>query len=122
MILPILQYPDPKLLELSKEVTKFDDKLAELIANMVETCEATPNCVGLAAIQIGLPMRLSVIKNGKKESVEPLSGRGFMNFPGVGKLEYFLTDGLGSLPHSFPKVRDMFEYTLRYPGHAEMMN
>ncbi|HEX4922024.1 MAG TPA: saccharopine dehydrogenase C-terminal domain-containing protein [Candidatus Bathyarchaeia archaeon] len=63
-----------------------------------------------------------VIKNGKKESVEPLSGRGLLNFPGVGKLEYFLTDGLGSLPHSFPKVRDMFEYTLRYPGHAEMMN
>ena len=63
-----------------------------------------------------------VIKNGKKESVEPLSGRGFMNFPGVGKLEYFLTDGLGSLPHSFPNVRGMFEYTLRYPGHAEMMN
>lgn len=63
-----------------------------------------------------------IIKNGRKESVEPLSGGGLMNFPGVGKLEYFLTDGLGSLPHSFPKVRDMFEYTLRYPGHAEMMN
>ncbi|HET7404975.1 MAG TPA: saccharopine dehydrogenase C-terminal domain-containing protein, partial [Candidatus Bathyarchaeia archaeon] len=63
-----------------------------------------------------------VIKSGKKESVEPLSGRGLLNFPGVGKLEYFLTDGLGSLPHSFPEVRNMFEYTLRYPGHAEMMN
>jgi len=63
-----------------------------------------------------------VIKDGKKESVEPLSGRGFFNFPGVGKLEYFLTDGLGTLPHTFGKVRNMFEYTLRYPGHAEMMN
>ena len=63
-----------------------------------------------------------VIANGRKESVEPLSGRGFLMFPGVGKLEYFLTDGLGSLPRSFPEVREMYEYTLRYPGHADMMN
>jgi saccharopine dehydrogenase-like NADP-dependent oxidoreductase len=63
-----------------------------------------------------------IIENGKERMVDALSGRGFLNFPGVGKLEYFITDGLGSLPRSFPKVREMFEYTLRYPGHAEMMN
>jgi lysine 6-dehydrogenase len=65
---------------------------------------------------------VNVIENGQKKQVEPLSGRGLLNFPGVGKLEYFLTDGLGSLPRSFPKVRDMYELTLRYPGHADMMN
>lgn len=65
---------------------------------------------------------VNVIENGEKKQVEPLSGKGFLNFPGVGKLEYFLTDGLGSLPRSFPKVRDMAELTLRYPGHADMMN
>lgn len=63
-----------------------------------------------------------VIENGKKREVDALSGRGFLNFPGVGRLEYFLTDGLGSLPRSFPRVRNMCELTLRYPGHAEMMN
>jgi lysine 6-dehydrogenase len=63
-----------------------------------------------------------VIEHGKKKVVDALSGRGFLTFPGVGRLEYFITDGLGSLPRSFPKVREMFEYTLRYPGHAEMMN
>ena len=63
-----------------------------------------------------------IIENGKQKMVDALSGRGFLNFPGVGRLEYFITDGLGSLPRSFPKVRQMFEYTLRYPGHAEMMN
>jgi saccharopine dehydrogenase-like NADP-dependent oxidoreductase len=63
-----------------------------------------------------------IIEDGKEKMVEALSGRGFLNFPGVGRLEYFITDGLGSLPRSFPKVREMFEYTLRYPGHAEMMN
>lgn len=62
-----------------------------------------------------------VIENGRKTRVEPMSGRGFLNFPRIGKLEYFLTDGLGSLPTSYPKVRDMYELTLRYPGHADMM-
>jgi len=63
-----------------------------------------------------------IIEDGKEKMVDALSGRGFLNFPRVGRLEYFITDGLGSLPRSFPKVREMFEYTLRYPGHAEMMN
>ncbi len=63
-----------------------------------------------------------IIEDGEKKEVDALSGRGLLNFPGVGKLEYFLTDGLGSLPRSFPKVRNMYELTLRYPGHAEMMN
>src|SRR5437588_8307459 len=63
-----------------------------------------------------------IIENGKEKLVDALSGRGFLNFPGVGRLEYFITDGLGSLPRSFPNVREMYEYTLRYPGHAEMMN
>ena len=63
-----------------------------------------------------------IIEDGKERMVDALSGRGFLNFPRVGRLEYFITDGLGSLPRSFPKVREMFEYTMRYPGHAEMMN
>ncbi len=65
---------------------------------------------------------VSVVVNGEREFVEPLSGRGALEFPGVGRLEYFLTDGLGSLPRSFPKVREMYEFTLRYPGHADMVN
>jgi len=62
-----------------------------------------------------------IIEYGKEKLVDALSGRGFLNFPGVGRLEYFITDGLGSLPRSFPNVREMNEYTLRYPGHAEIM-
>ncbi len=65
---------------------------------------------------------VSIVADGRGMFVEPLSGRGLLNFPGVGRLEYFLTDGLGSLPRSFPKAREMYEFTLRYPGHADMMN
>jgi saccharopine dehydrogenase-like NADP-dependent oxidoreductase len=65
---------------------------------------------------------VQVIEEGKRNKVDALSGRGLTSFPGVGKLEYFLTDGLGSLPRSYPKTREMHEFTLRYPGHAEMMS
>src|SRR5438093_2183154 len=64
---------------------------------------------------------VQVIEEGKQKKIEALSGRGLTSFPGVGKLEYFLTDGLGSLPRSYPKTREMHEFTLRYPGHADMM-
>ncbi len=64
---------------------------------------------------------VQVIENGKRKKVEALSGRGLTSFPRVGRLEYFLTDGLGSLPRSYPKTREMHEFTLRYPGHADMM-
>ena len=64
---------------------------------------------------------VQVIEEGKRKKVEALSGPGHINFPGVGRLEYFLTDGLGSLPRSYPRTREMHEFTLRYPGHADMM-
>jgi lysine 6-dehydrogenase len=65
---------------------------------------------------------VQVIEEGKRKKVDALSGLGLTSFPGVGKLEYFLTDGLGSLPRSYPKTREMHEFTLRYPGHADMMS
>jgi saccharopine dehydrogenase-like NADP-dependent oxidoreductase len=65
---------------------------------------------------------VQVIEEGKRKKVDALSGRGHISFPGVGRLEYFLTDGLGSLPRSYPKTREMHEFTLRYPGHADMMS
>src|SRR3989442_5721921 len=65
---------------------------------------------------------VQVIEEGRRKRVEALSGRGQISFPGVGKLEYFLTDGLGSLPSSYPRTREMHEFTLRHTGHADMMS
>jgi len=63
----------------------------------------------------------TIIKNGRVTKVPSLSGRGELKFPPVGKLEYFLTDGLGTLTDSLGGVSEMGEYTLRYPGHAALM-
>jgi saccharopine dehydrogenase-like NADP-dependent oxidoreductase len=51
--------------------------------------------------------------------VEALSGLEKIDFPGLGKLEAFYTDGLRNLIDTLGDVEDMWEKTLRYPGHAE---
>jgi lysine 6-dehydrogenase len=61
-----------------------------------------------------------VVENGQIVIKEALSEPEFMDFPGVGTLEAFNTDGLRSLAH-FLKVPFMKEKTLRYPGHIELM-
>lgn len=43
-----------------------------------------------------------------------------VDFPEIGTLEAFLTDGLRTLLHT-TEVPEMVEKTLRYPGHAESM-
>lgn len=59
-ILPILEVPDPRLKTVSEPVTKFDDELKTLIADMFETMYDAPG-IGLAAIQVGVPKRILVI-------------------------------------------------------------
>ena len=56
----ILEVPDPRLKIVSKRVETFDDELKTLAADMLETMYAAPG-IGLAAIQVGVPIRLLVI-------------------------------------------------------------
>jgi peptide deformylase len=60
MILPIVAYGDPVLKKIGKEITDDYSKLDDLIANMYETMYAAFG-VGLAAPQIGLPIRLFLV-------------------------------------------------------------
>jgi peptide deformylase len=60
MILPILEYGDPILRAKGKRIEEIDDRIRELVANMVETMHAA-NGVGLAAQQIGQPLQLTVL-------------------------------------------------------------
>jgi saccharopine dehydrogenase-like NADP-dependent oxidoreductase len=62
--------------------------------------------------------KVSIVKNGKVVQVEAMSGLEEIDFPGVGKLEAFYTDGLRTLLYTV-KAKEMWEKTLRYPGHTE---
>lgn len=60
MIRPILRYGDSLLHQLASEVPAVDDSVQQLIDDMIETMYAAPG-VGLAATQVGVPMRVFVI-------------------------------------------------------------
>lgn len=50
-----------------------------------------------------------------------LSEPELLDFPGVGTLEAFNTDGLRTMIRTCADIPDMKEKTLRYPGHIEKM-
>jgi len=60
MILPILQYGNPILRAKGKRIDEIDDRIRELVANMIETMHAAHG-VGLAAQQIGEALQLTVL-------------------------------------------------------------
>ena len=60
MILPIVAYGDPVLRKKGKEISKDYPKLEELLESMYETMYGAFG-VGLAAPQIGLPIRLFLV-------------------------------------------------------------
>jgi peptide deformylase len=57
---PILRYGEGPLHEPAADVTAFGDSLQQLVDDMIETMYAAPG-VGLAATQIGVPLRVFVI-------------------------------------------------------------
>lgn len=61
-----------------------------------------------------------LVENGKVVDKPALSEVELLDFPEVGTLEAFNTDGLRSLLFTM-KVPFMKEKTMRYPGHAEKM-
>jgi peptide deformylase len=60
MVREIVIYPDKRLKLISKEVESFDGALHDLLDDMYETMIAR-NGVGLAAIQIGVDLRVLII-------------------------------------------------------------
>jgi peptide deformylase len=69
-LLPILEYPDPRLRERALPVTTFDEALGRLIDDMLETMYAAPG-IGLSATQVNVRRRLIVIDVSEKHD-EPL--------------------------------------------------
>lgn len=59
-LLPILQYPDPRLHIVAAPVTRFDEELQRLVRDMAETMYAAPG-VGLSATQVDVHRQVIVI-------------------------------------------------------------
>ena len=91
MKLPIVAYGDPVLRKVADEIDEDYPNLKQLIADMFETMYAASG-VGLAAPQVGLPIRLFVIDatpfaedNKKEKEDEPHHYRGRRKRPAHGR-------------------------------------
>jgi peptide deformylase len=80
-ILPIVEVPDPRLRQISSPVEKVTAETRALIKDMFETMYDAPG-IGLAAIQVGVPIRVLVmdLHEPEEEGGEPVNDpRVFIN-------------------------------------------
>ncbi|WP_419898998.1 peptide deformylase [Roseomonas sp. USHLN139] len=58
---PLLRFPDPRLRQPAAPVERFDEALALLAQDLLETMRAAPG-IGLTAGHLGIPLRLVVLE------------------------------------------------------------
>ena len=68
-VLPIRTLPDPILRQKAKRVRTIDSSIKKLITDMLETLHADPGRVGLAAPQVGVSLRVVVIRIPDEEDI-----------------------------------------------------
>jgi peptide deformylase len=73
-VLPIRTVPDPILRKKTKRVTTIDKSIKKLIADMRETLHADAGRVGLAAPQVGVSLRVTVIGIPDEEDIILING------------------------------------------------
>lgn len=104
----IYETPHPVLRQISKPVETFDEGLKTLVADMFETMYAAPG-IGLAAVQVGEPIRMLVIdlQEPEEEGGEPVRDpRVFVNpeilWTSDNEIPY--TEGCLSVPEQYAEV------------------
>ncbi len=121
---PLVHVPHTVLTTPAKPVSQFDKKLIQLIRTMKDTLVATrnPKGVGLAAPQIGEPVRIFVTRPHESDPI-----RVFIN-PVITKLSAGRTGGVPdrenklegclSIPKIWGKVKRAMSLTLQYQDES----
>jgi peptide deformylase len=114
-VLDIVTYPNKVLKQISKPVERFDNELHKLLDDMYETM-IVKNGVGLAAIQIAVPLRALIIdigdeegKQGEKTKIEVINPE-FLLWEGSQKD----TEGCLSVPDYFDEVERYANVKVKY--------
>jgi peptide deformylase len=109
-LLPILRFPDPRLKKMASPVSRVDDSIRQLVADMAETMYEAPG-IGLAATQVDIHKRVIVID----VSEERNDLRAFIN-PRLELCEGSQTgeEGCLSVPGIFDKVERAERVSVRY--------
>ena len=119
-LLPILRFPDSRLRKVAAPVTKIDDRIRRLAADMAETMYEAPG-IGLAATQVDVHKRLVVIDVSEDKS----QLRVFVN-PEVESAEGLALgeEGCLSVPGIYDKVERAERVCVRYldlDGNAQVL-
>jgi peptide deformylase len=114
-VLDIVTYPNKILKQISKPVERFDSELHKLLDDMYETMLAK-NGVGLAAIQVAVPIRALIIdlgdeegKQSEKTKIEVINPE-FLVWEGSQKD----TEGCLSVPDYFDEVERYAKVKVKY--------
>ena len=112
-IRPLVILPDPVLRQVSKPVERVDDQLGKLADDMLETMYDAPG-IGLAAIQIGEPLRMLVIDLSKDD--EPNEPHVFINPEIVARMDDINVheEGCLSIPDYYAEVERPAGVTVTY--------
>ena len=74
-ILPIVHIPDPVLRRQSSPIERVDDELRRFLDDMLETMYDAPG-IGLAAVQVGQPLRIFTVDCAQRSEDEDEAGDG----------------------------------------------
>jgi peptide deformylase len=107
-VFSIRTFPDPVLKQKAKRVRTIDGSVRKLIRDMIETMHAEPGRVGLAAPQIGVPLRVIVIGLPEEEDIaiinpEIVRRRG----------ERLINEGCLSVPGYFAQIKRAESVTVK---------
>jgi peptide deformylase len=116
-LLPILEFPDPRLRTRAQPVQTFDAELARLVADMFETMYAAPG-IGLAATQVNVHRQVIVLDT----SAEKNDPQVYIN-PQILEREgkEVSEEGCLSVPNTFEQVQRAARVRVRarnIEGHA----
>jgi peptide deformylase len=116
MILPIYAYGSPVLRKKGENITPEYPQLKELLDNMYETMYNSHG-IGLAAPQIGLPIRLFIVDGSPIDDIEPANFKQTFINPEIIKEwgdEWKYEEGCLSIPTIRENVLRKPELTIRF--------
>ena len=114
-ILPILQYPDERLKQVSAPITAIDETITRLIDDLLETLYDSPGCVGIASPQVGELKRLVIVDASRNAKAGENHGRMILLNPEIlsSEGEIMAREGCLSLPHLTANVNRAQHITVR---------
>jgi len=113
---PLVLLPDPVLRQVSAPIQRVDADVQRLAADMLETMYDAPG-IGLAAVQVGVPLRMLVIDLSKEDD-EAKAPQVFLN-PEILRASderSVYEEGCLSIPDYYAEVERPASVRLRYLG------